>query len=558
MSLERPDMAIDQKIIELAKKRGIEDEKLDEFFSSKPKETYDPFLLPDMEAGVDLILSSIDEGKKICIYGDYDCDGVTATVIMTELLEKLAEREQIIRYIPSRFDEGYGLNMHAIDVIKGAGAELIVTVDCGSVSCEEVEYAKELGMDVLVTDHHRIEDKQADTLLINPARKDSEYPCPYLAGCGVAFKVAQAISAEVGLESELTTSLLDLVALGTIGDIVPLLGENRTLVKYGMRVINSGRREALEVLKEKTGIGARNVTSENVSFILVPHINSAGRVSSATLALKLFLAKTREDMEKYADDLVASNRERKRLQDGVYEKALSGLDRDAERDIIFTYVSDAHEGVAGIAAGKLKEKFYVPSLILTDTDDGLLKGTGRSIDGLDLYDLLKKEERYFLRFGGHAMACGFTMEKDRFDAVKDDLSSAAHEIRENSPDVFVEKHEPELEMGIGDATIEFVNSLSLMEPFGRKNERPKIGIRGSLSSVREMGKDGRYLRFRLEKEGEGSVGCVAFSKADKVRKIVFDAEKNGDEVMVTGKLSLNEWNGNTDVQMEVLHVERLG
>lgn len=194
-------MDINPKIMDLLRRRGIStEEEIEEFFSDKPKETYDPFLLPDMEEGVDLILSSCDNGEKICIYGDYDADGVTSTVILTEVLSQLTDN--IIQYIPSRFDEGYGLNKNAIDTIKAAGADLIVTVDCGSVSVEEVEYAKSIGLKIMVTDHHRIEDRQADTILINPARKDSEYPFSYLAGCGVAFKLAQAITDTCGLPKD--------------------------------------------------------------------------------------------------------------------------------------------------------------------------------------------------------------------------------------------------------------------------------------------------------------------------------------------------------------------
>ena len=254
-------MEIDRKIIELLHKRGLEtDEEIAEFLSDKPKETYDPFLLPDMEEGVDLILSACDNDEKICIYGDYDADGVTSTVILTEVLSQLTDN--LIQYIPSRFDEGYGLNRSAIDTIKAAGADLIVTVDCGSVSVDEVEYAKSIGLDIMVTDHHRIEDKQADTILINPARKDSEYPFPYLAGCGVAFKLAQAITDAAGLPKINLTRMLDLVALGTIGDIVPLISENRMLVKYGLRAINTSGREALKVL-----IGKARAAVDKIQYL---------------------------------------------------------------------------------------------------------------------------------------------------------------------------------------------------------------------------------------------------------------------------------------------------
>ena len=543
-------MKIDPKIIELLRKRGIDtDEKLEEFLSDKPKETYDPFLLPDMEEGVDLILSACDNGEKICIYGDYDADGVTSTVIMTEVLSHLTNN--IIQYIPSRFDEGYGLNKTAIDTIKKAGADLIVTVDCGSVSVDEVEYAKSIGLDIMITDHHRIEDRRADTILINPARKDSGYPFSYLAGCGVAFKLAQAIADTAGLPKRILTEMLDLVALGTIGDIVPLVSENRMLVKYGLRTINTSRREALKVLIEKTGLKPGHIRCENVSFVLVPHINAAGRMKSAALALKLFLAKDRAKMEEYADELVACNAERKRLQNEVFNQACHEVDeRYSGYDFLLVDLMDAHEGVAGIAAGKLKEKYGVPSVIVTDNGDGLYKGTGRSPEGIDLYSLLKHEEKWFVNFGGHAAACGFTMEKDGLESVRNDLNKRAGVIREESPELFDREPEAELTLEPYEVTVDFASQLELLEPCGRDNERPLISVTGVPSGVQRMGAENQFIRFRMESDG---CRCtfLLFGNAGKYGDTIFQAQERGSAVNVIGNMQLHEWNGNVSVQMIV-------
>ena len=543
-------MDIDPKIIELLHKRGIETEdELREFLSDKPKETYDPFLLPDMEEGVDLILSSIDEGEKICIYGDYDADGVTSTAILTEILSQLTDN--LIQYIPSRFDEGYGLNRNAIDTIKKAGADLIVTVDCGSVSVDEVEYAKEIGLKIMVTDHHRIEDRQADTILINPARPDSEYPFRYLAGCGVAFKLCQAITDAVGLPKSSLTSVLDLVALGTIGDIVPLVSENRMLVKYGLRAINTSKREALKVLIEKTGLHPGSISCENVSFVLVPHINAAGRMKSAALALKLFLAKDPARMEEYANELVRCNMERKRLQNEVFEQASEQVEEKyAGDDFILVDLPDAHEGVAGIAAGKLREKYSVPSVIVTDNGDGLLKGTGRSPEGIDLFGLLKNEEKWFQTFGGHEAACGFTMKKEGLEEVRKDLNMRASELRQESPELF--RHEPEADIALdaGEVTVGFASQLELLEPCGKGNERPLISVKGVPDYVTKIGQDEKYLRFVL-KTGKESCTCLSFGKADDIRGSVAEAAKTGEPLTVIGSLSRHEWNGDVSVQMVV-------
>lgn len=539
-------MNIDPKIIDLLHRRGIKtDEEITEFLSEKPKETYDPFLLPDMEEGVDLILSACDSGEKICIYGDYDCDGVTSTVILTEVLSQLTDN--IIQYIPSRFDEGYGLNRAAIDTIKKAGADLIVTVDCGSVSVDEVEYAKEIGLDIMVTDHHRIEDRQADSILINPARKDSEYPFSYLAGCGVAFKLAQAITDAAGLPKRNLTATLDLVALGTIGDIVPLVSENRMLVKYGLRAINTSNREALKILIEKVGLKPGEITCENVSFILVPHINAAGRMKSAALALKLFLAKDRAKMEEYADELIRCNAERKQLQNEVYEQARMQVEQKYRNDsFLLIDLADAHEGVTGIAAGKLKEKYCVPSVIVTDNGDGLLKGTGRSPEGIDLYQLLKNEEDWFQTFGGHAAACGFTMQKEGLEEVREDLNRRASELREESPELFENEPEADISLEPDEVTTDFASQLQLLEPCGRDNERPMIAVTGVPSHVTQIGAEGKFLRFALD-----NCTCLVFRDMEKIKEMAYEAQSSGRKIEAIGIMSNHEWNGNISVQLVV-------
>ena len=541
-------MDINPKIMDLLRRRGIStEEEIEEFFSDKPKETYDPFLLPDMEEGVDLILSSCDNGEKICIYGDYDADGVTSTVILTEVLSQLTDN--IIQYIPSRFDEGYGLNKNAIDTIKAAGADLIVTVDCGSVSVEEVEYAKSIGLKIMVTDHHRIEDRQADTILINPARKDSEYPFSYLAGCGVAFKLAQAITDTCGLPKRKLTETLDLVALGTIGDIVPLVSENRMLVKYGLRAINTSRREAIRVLIEKTGLTPGNIRCENVSFVLVPHINAAGRMKSASLALKLFLAKDSDRINKYADELIKCNYERKRLQEEVFSKACEIVE-DKYRDNAFLLVDleHAHEGVTGIAAGKLKEKYHVPAVIVTDNGDGTLKGTGRSPEGIDLYRLLKNEEKWFVNFGGHAAACGFTMNKDGLNTMRTELNDASSKIRSENPALFSHEVKADIELEPEEMTTDFASQLELLEPCGKQNERPMIAVKGIPESVSRMGAEGKFLRFTVRTD-RSFFTCLVFRNAENVSRLVFDAENSGTPLVMTGVMSNHEWNDNISVQL---------
>ncbi len=275
-------MQLSSTLTKLLHQRGITGEdEIAEFLSQKPRRTYDPSLLADADAGVDFILQEIEKGSRICIYGDYDADGITATSLMLHVLRYLVPPERVGYYIPSRFEEGYGLNREALGQIAERGYQAVITVDCGSVSAAEIAYAKELGLAILVTDHHTITDRMADCLLVNPKRADSGYPFRELCGCGVAFKMAQLLQKRCGLPKHVLSEVLDLAAIGTMGDIMPLLDENRTICKYGMQMINSGSRYGLRKLAEGAGLTLGHISSENISFVIVPHLNATGRMEDS-------------------------------------------------------------------------------------------------------------------------------------------------------------------------------------------------------------------------------------------------------------------------------------
>ena len=542
-------MKIQPKLIELLNKRGIEsDEDIREYLSDKPQKTYDPFLLLNMEAGVDLILSAIENGDKICIYGDYDADGITSTVILLEVLSHLTSN--LMYHIPSRFDEGYGLNCAAIDEIKDKGAQLIVTVDCGSVSYDEVEYARSIGMDVLVTDHHTVSDKIADCLVINPTQKGCGYPFKYLAGCGVAFKVAQAVVEATGLEKSVLTRTLDMVGIGTIGDIVPLVDENRTLAKYGLRAINTSARENLNMLIEGIGLHPGSITAENISYVIVPHLNAAGRMKHANIAVELFMTDDPAVAKTKVAELSACNSERKGIQASTFEKCEEIVrEKYMDDDIIIIDLQDAHEGITGIVAGKLKEKYYKPTIIVTPTGDGSIKGTGRSINGINIYDLLKKNEGLFERFGGHAAACGFTMKKENLPALRDDLTKRAREIRENDPEIFVHNISAELELGAEDVNLDLVDQLELLEPCGCANVKPLVSFEAWAGDMAKIGNKSQYTRFTATIEDYRRVSCVVFRDPEEADKVIMSSGEN--KVEIIGSLSGRTWNGNRTLQMTV-------
>lgn len=549
------DMELNEKLLEILQKRGITtEEDIEEFLSDKPQRTYDPFLLHDMEAGVDLILSAVDNGDRICIYGDYDTDGVTSVALLRDVLLELGA--DVTYYIPSRFDEGYGLNKSALDKIKAAGSNLVITVDCGCTSVEEARHAKEIGLEILITDHHAIKDEIPDCLVIDPQHPDCRYPFKYLAGVGVAFKLSQALIETAGLPKAVLTRNLDLVGIGTIGDIVPLVDENRTLAKYGLRAINITERPGLKALIEKTGLRRGEIDSRKVSFVIVPHINAAGRMEDATLAARLMQTKDSARASEMAERLSECNRMRRSVQEELVRKSeeLLSLDGNEGTEIpnrfIFVKLEDAHEGVIGIVAGRLKEKYKLPTIIVTAIEDGYYKGTGRSPDGINLFNLLNKHSELFVRFGGHAAACGFTIHGSKLDYLAAALRTETDELFESNREAFAEGIKPEVMLSAADVTLDFVHLQSKLEPFGKDNPRPIVGVKLDSAECSRMGQEGQYLRVNARLENGDYLRCLDFKNADKSEKILTERNASGGAFAV-GYLESQEWNGKEYLQLNL-------
>ncbi len=542
-------MQLHPKLIELLHKRGIEtEEDIQEFLSDSPQKSYDPFLLLNMREGVDLILSAVNENKKICIYGDYDADGVTSTVILTEVLSHLTDN--LMHYIPSRFGEGYGLNKPALKKIREEGAELLITVDTGTAAPEEVLYARELGMDVVITDHHTVPENPAPGILINPHQKTCPYPFSDLAGCGVAFKLAQALISAAGLPKRILTRTLDLVAIGTVADIVPLKDENRTLVKYGLRVINTGSRRSLQALMDAAHLHGRTVTAEQIAYIIGPHINAAGRVKHAEIAASLFLTEDEDLMRQRASELAECNALRKEQQQEVFEQAMQIVsERLSGDDFLVIDVQGNWEGVAGIAAGKIKELLYKPTVIVTKEANGMLKGTGRCIDGLNLFDLLNEQKEMFTTFGGHAAACGFTLKSEYLDEFRRNLNQRTRAIRAEHPEIFVKRIMPDLRLSAQDASLDLVHQMELLEPCGCENEQPMTAVEGRIEHVSHMGDRGQYLRFQAAMPEFHKLSCIAFHDVRRLEKEIQSTA--GQPAEIVGRLQDDEWQGNHQLKMVV-------
>ena len=533
----------------LLHQKGIDtQEDISEFLSDRPQKTYDPFLLYNMEAGVDLLLSEIKKNTKICIYGDYDADGVTSVCILSSVLSHLTSN--FIHYIPSRVEEGYGLNKNAVRKLADQGVGLIVTVDCGSVSCEEADLARELGMKMIVTDHHSIDGKKADCIVINPKQKEDSYPFDGIAGCGVAFKLCQALQKRTGLPKSVLNEVLDLLAVGTVADVVPLLDENRTFVKYGLARINAGTRPAMKSLKE--GISLKNVASENIAFGIGPHINAAGRMAEAEEAVQLFISRDPQTIHRQVEKLIHYNTDRKQKQEDAYKRGLAILEEEGrEEDFIVLPMTDIHEGVGGIFAGKIKEEKNRPIVIVTPSGEGFLKGTGRSIDPVDIYAVLKKcDDTYglFERFGGHRSACGFLMAEEKLSLLRQAVQEQMDVLKAEDPHIFDSNVTWDLELDPAEVTVDLAEMLDQLEPFGKDNERPKFLLRDvTLQGVRFMGADETHARFTAVSQAGARADCVLFRKAQEWRSLLCSEEP----VDLIGSIDVQQWQGRTRVQLMI-------
>lgn len=542
-------MSINHILEEILENRGIKGEdEIAEFLALKPKKTYDPFLLLNMEEAVDLILKTVKSGDKICIYGDYDVDGVTSITILRTVLESISDN--IEYFVPNRFEEGYGLNKSAIEKIKEQGSNLIITVDCGITSVKEVAFAKEIGVDIIVTDHHSVPDEKPDCLIINPKQEECNYPCKNLAGCGVAFKIAQAIIKKEKLPRSLLNRILDIVAIGTVADIVPLVGENRTIVKYGLNEINKSQNVGVKALKNVALRNPDYVNSENISFNLAPHINSAGRLESANISVDLLNEKDPVRAKKLASHLENLNRQRKELQNETYEIARKTYDDFyQEKSFPMIVLDQAHEGIAGIVAGKLKEYCYKPVAILTDDGKGNYKATCRSTEKIDIYTILKEFSHLYIKFGGHRAACGFTIPKENFDEL---VSSVDLYMNNFTEEDFTYDIDYDIEISGDDISLELIKELDKIEPYGCCNEKPVFLLSNcKINNIYYMGEKRVHMKVLVDIDSYKNLNCILFNYTDEQR----DAIENNQYVNMYGTFNINEWNGNKTVQMLVNHVQ---
>lgn len=523
----------DELAVFLLAARGItEPEDLDEFLNSDA-ELSDPFLLTDMDKAVDRITKAIDNYERIAIYGDYDADGVTATALLYLYLE--SQGADVTYYIPSRMNEGYGLHNSAIDMLAENEVKLIITVDNGINSCAEAEYIKSKGMELIVTDHHHPGSTLPDAVaVVNPHRQDDVSPFKDLAGVGVAFKLVAAI--EGGDYESILADFADIVSIGTIADIVPLKSENRVLVVRGIESLNSSPRPGISAIRNISGSAAKDLNATSVAFTLAPRINAAGRIEEAATALKLFLTEDEQEAEDLAERLDSFNSKRQETEAAIVDEAVSRIENDETLKYAKVIVVDGvnwHSGVIGIVASKLVDKYGKPVMVIARDGSGEAKGSCRSIEGFSLFDALSDAEDLLVRFGGHTLAAGFTVKDEMIDAFRQRINEYA-----DSLDVFYPVLNLDCRINPAKIDLDFVESLSALEPFGAENPQPIFGIYNVvLKNMRSIGTKLNHARIVFEKKGQQYSGVLFGMSAEE---LPFEA---GDIIDIAAIIDKNEYKG---------------
>lgn len=521
----------------LVNKNITQKDEIDLFMNPTRKDFHDPFLMPDMEIIVDRVLQAIEQKEKIMIYGDYDADGITSITVLKSFLEERGL--EVASYIPNRLDEGYGLNKTALKKIYDDGYRLIITVDCGISGIDEVDYANSLGMEVLITDHHEpVETLPKAVAVVDAKRKDNKYSFNQLAGVGVVFKLIQAISIKLDLEEKEYLKYLDIVCIGTISDIVPLIDENRVIAKLGLKLIAQTKNIGLKALLEV--IGFKNIDSTTISFGVAPRVNACGRMGDEQVALDLFLEKDYDKAKELAIKLNEYNIERQTIEKSIFDEATEKIEKNEKDKACIIVGSEGwHHGIIGIVASKVTEMYFKPSILICfEGNDG--KGSGRSIPGFDLHDALMECSDYLEKFGGHSMAVGVTVNRDKFELFKNKFEEYAksHDIDKIIPVINIDS-----ELSLKDIDIDSVKSLQKLEPYGEANKMPVFMIRNlKINSIRALS-EGKHLKLTLKDDGY-MINAIGFNMGNLSNEYLID-----DKVDVIGNLDINSFNGNESIQL---------
>ena len=521
--------------------KGLKDNnEIEVFLHPRRGDFHDPFLMPDMDKAVARIIQAIDNKEKVAIYGDYDVDGITSSTVLHRFLEERGLHTDI--YIPNRLNEGYGLNKKEIEAIAETKHTLIITVDCGITGYDEIEYAKTFGIDTVVTDHHEPPEKLPDAIaVVDCKRKDNKYPFNGLAGVGVAFKLTQALAIKLNLPEESYLKYLDIVCVGTISDIVPLVDENRTISKLGLRLVKQTRNIGLKVLLES--IGYKKIDSNTISFGIAPRINACGRMGYEKEALKLFLTNNIEEAKQITQKLNEYNLQRQEIEKRIFDEAQELMQNPEEQKLpcIVLRKENWHHGVIGIVSSKITDMYFKPSILMC-IEDKEAKGSGRSIPGFDIHEALENCKENIKQFGGHSMAIGITIDNDKFADFKKQIEEYAEskQISEIVPVLNIDEKVQLKNINLSD-----IKDLELLEPFGEANKPPIFQINNlKIESIRTL-TQGKHLKLDVKEENT-RFSAIGFNLGNLANDY-----KIGDKVNIAGFLEINSFNGMDSIQINI-------
>lgn len=517
---------------------------LELYFNKEKVSLYDPFLMKDMSKATDIIISVCEAKKNILIYGDYDVDGVTSASILYLFLKKI--NENIFYYIPEREKEGYGVSKEGIDQAKELGADLIITCDCGITACEQVDYARSLGIDMIITDHHEQDEILPDALaILNPKRRDCNYPFRFLCGAGVVYKLVEAICINLYGNTHQAEEYLDLLAIGTAADIVPLVDENRSLVREGIQRIRRGQcRLGILALFNVCQIEIQKISVVNIVFGIAPRLNAVGRMGAASRAITLLTTDDRKIAIEYSQILNAENEERQKVERLVTEEALLQLNEKYGKNPPKAVVLAGtwHPGVIGIVSSKVKDKINRPVFLIA-LKDGEGKGSGRSVEGFDLHGALTACSENLLGFGGHEMAAGLTIKEEVIPLFEEQFLAYAEE--NISDDMLLPVLKIEADLKIPEINMELMDFLQDMEPFGPENMRPKFSVKSVSAHHSTILKD-KHLKFAIKENGI-TINCIAWNMLEQF-ELIMDPGQKVDLAFVA---TINDWNGMQNIQLVI-------
>ena len=534
----------------------IGDEAINQYLNGTIAELYDGMQMKGMPQAVEILTEKIRDREKIRVIGDYDCDGINATYILLEGLEKLGAK--VDSDIPDRIKDGYGLNQHLIDRAHADGIDTIITCDNGIAAAKEIEYGKALGMTIIVTDHHEVPYKENEAgrryilppadAVVDPRQEGCEYPFKGLCGAAVAYKLVEALCEANGQDVADLDYLLENVAIATVADVMDLTEENRILVKQGLEMLKRTSNLGLRALIQCIGLEGKKIQAYHIGFILAPCLNASGKLDTAKRALALLRAKTEREADMLAGDLKALNESRRDMTDRVVDEAMAKVEQtDIRGDkVLVIYLPDCHESLAGLVAGRVRENYYRPVFVLTDSEDGV-KGSGRSIESYSMYEELTGCGDLLTKFGGHPMAAGLSLDKENVEKFKRRLNDQCTLSEEE----LTEKVVIDMELPFTAITEQFIEELEYLEPFGKGNTKPVFAARGVfMQHVKIIGKNKNVAKATAIDAAGNRMEAICFYDA---QKFVEQCERNNGKMSITFYPGINEFRGERQIQIVITH-----